>query len=329
MSLELLSGVRKQSKAVVKFSTPTKKPLTKGQLIQLKKVKPMLYNAIKKNNIQNIKKQLFVKQNEPLFLKKYAKAEQENTEAEEDPTETNEEITEDEAPEIDEMGIIYPGCNYMSGRKKPKKAKKAKKAKKQPKFKKAVVKLALAAPRKAILLLIGLGSKTEKLLKFNLTNRIVELWNKDRGEALKKLWVKYGGKPEELIKAINKGSKIKISGIGVVLAATAATAVTTATPILLGIADLYLKYKKNKKAAPSEETPTEETPTEEEETEETPTEETPTEETEETPTEETPTEEETPQEEEAPQEEISGLNRMRLKKLRRQKINRYIYNNQN
>ena len=72
MSLELLSGVRKQSKAVVKFSTPTKKPLTKGQLIQLKKVKPMLYNAIKKNNIQNIKKQLFVKQNEPLFLKKYA-----------------------------------------------------------------------------------------------------------------------------------------------------------------------------------------------------------------------------------------------------------------
>ena len=323
MSLELLSGVRKkQSKAIVKFSTPLKKPLTKGQLIQLKKVKPMLYNAIKKSNIQNIKKQLFVKQNEPLFLKKYAKVEQENTEAEEEPTETDEEITEDEEPQIDEMGIIYPGCNYMSGRKKPKKAKKAKKPKK---FKKAVVKLALAAPRKAILLLIGLGSKTEKLLKFNLTNRIVELWNKDRGEALKKLWVKYGGKPEELIKAINKGSKIKVSGIGVVLAATAATAVTAATPILLGIADLYLKYKKNKKEAPSEETPTEETPAEEEETEETPTEETPTEETEETPTEETPTEET----EETPTEEISGLNRLRLKKLRRQKINRYIYNNQN
>ena len=256
MSLELLSGVRKQSKAVVKFSTPTKKPLTKGQLIQLKKVKPMLYNAIKKNNIQNIKKQLFVKQNQPLFLKKYAKVEQENTEADEDPAETDEEITEDEAPEIDEMGIIYPDYNYMSGRKKPKKAKKAKKPKK---FKKAVIKVALAAPRKAILLLIGLGSKTEKLLKFNLTNRIVELWNKDRGEALKKLWVKYGGKPEELIKAINKGSKIKVSGIGVVLAATAATAVTAATPILLGIADFYLKYKKNKKAASTEE----ETPTEE------------------------------------------------------------------
>jgi len=314
MSLELLSGVRKQSKSLVKFSTPAKKPLTKGQLIQLKKVKPMLYNAIKKNNIQNIKNQLFIKQNEPLFLKKYAKVEQENTEAEEIPTEIDEEITEDEAPEIDEMGIIYPNFNYMSGRKKPKKTKK------QPKFKKAVIKVALSAPRKAILLLIGLGSKTEKLLKFNLTNRIVELWNKDRGLALKKLWVKYGGKPEELIKAINKGSKIKVSGIGVVLAATAATAVTAATPILLGIADLYLKYKKNKKAKTTEEeTPTEETPTEETLTEETPTEETP---TEETPTEETPTEE-------TPTEEVSGLNRMRLKKLRRQKINRYIYNNQN
>ena len=309
MSLELLSGVRKQSKSLVKFSTPAKKPLTKGQLIQLKKVKPMLYNAIKKNNIQNIKNQLFIKQNEPLFLKKYAKVEQENTEAEEIPTEIDEEITEDEAPEIDEMGIIYPNFNYMSGRKKPKKPKK------QPKFKKEVIKIALAAPRKAILLLIGLGSKTEKLLKFNLTNRIVELWNKDRGLALKKLWVKYGGKPEELIKAINKGSKIKVSGIGVVLAATAATAVTAATPILLGIADLYLKYKKNKKAKTTEE----ETLTEETLTEETPTEETP---TEETPTEETPTEE-------TPTEEVSGLNRMRLKKLRRQKINRYIYNNQN
>ena len=315
MSLELLSGVRKQSKAIVKFNTPSKKPLTKGQLIQLKKVKPMLYNAIKKSNIQNIKNQLFVKQNEPLFLKKYAKVEQENTEANEEPTEIDEEITEDEAPEIDEMGIIYPNFNYMSGRKKPKKTKK------QPKFKKAVIKVALSAPRKAILLLIGLGSKTEKLLKFNLTNRIVELWNKDRGFELKKLWVKYGGKPEELIKAINKGSKIKVSGIGVVLAATAATAVTAATPILLGIADLYLKYKKNKKAKPTEEeTPgEEETPTEETLTEETPTEETP---TEETPTEETPTEE-------TPTEEVSGLNRMRLKKLRRQKINRYIYNNQN
>jgi len=323
MSLELLSGVRKQSRSLIKFSTPAKKPLTKGQLIQLKKVKPMLYNAIKKSNIQNIKKQLFVKQNEPLFLKKYAKVEQENTQANEDPTEIEEEITEDEAPEIDEIGIIYPNFNYMNGRKKPKQPKQPKK---QPKFKKAVIKVALAAPRKAVLLLIGLGSKTEKLLKFNLTNRIVELWNKDRGLALKKLWVKYGGKPEELIKAINKGSKIKVSGIGVVLAATAATAVTAATPILLGIADLYLKYKKNKKETPLEETPSEETPGEEETpTEETPTEETP---TEETPSEETP-QEETPQEEETPTEEISGLNRMRLKKLRRQKINRYIYNNQN
>ena len=319
-------AARQEKRAVKKAVRVEKQALKKGkvnarQMRALQKKAPATAARLKKSIVTQIQRNKMVEQGEPLVSPSMPSAneqvEQEIVEqAAEDQNEGIEEVNETEfnqegSPDSEtggeEMGLIYPDYYALSGRKKnparsqKKAARKVKRKAKIQKFKAKVKtvankakKVGFAVPRKALLTLIGLGKKTEKLLKFNLTKKLATIWNADNGKGLKALWIKFGGNPEELKKAINKGSTVQVNGatLGVV---TATAVVTAAAPILVGITKLFLDYKKQR----AEQGLPEETP--EEETSETIPDET---------TEET--------------EQISGLTKMRINKYRQQQLRNYI-----
>jgi hypothetical protein len=322
MSLEFLSGIgakrtparkaarqeKRQAKKAVKVE---KKALKKGkvnarQMKALQKKSPATAARLKKSIVNQIQRNKMEEQGEPLISPEMPSADEQveqeiNEQAEQEQEQGVEEVDEPEFkgegnPDSEEggadMGIIYPEYYALSGKKKNKPAKAARKANRKAKLKKfgnKAKKVGFAVPRKALIALLGLGKKTEKLLKFNLTKKLATLWNSDNGKGLKALWIKFGGNPDELKKAINKGSTVQVNGAS--LGVAAEVIITTASPILLGVADLFLKYKKDRKdqGLPEE--------TAEEETSETIPDET---------------------------EEISGLNIMRINKYRQQKLRNYI-----
>lgn len=321
MSLEFLSGIgapkkksqaRKQKRAVKKAQKIEKKALKKGkvnarQMKALEKKAPATASRLKKSIVQQIQRNKMEAEGEPMVSPELPsvdeQAEQEvMEEAKQDFEEGTAEVNEPEfntpnTPESDEggadMGVIYPNYYALSGKRKKSPARAQKKATRKAtrkaklkKFSNKAKKVGLAVPRKAIITLLGLGKKTEKLLKFNLTKKLATLWNSDNGAGLKALWIKFGGNPDELKNAINKGSDIKVNGDS--LGVATEVIITSASPILLGIADLFLKYKKQRKAQGlPEETPEEETS-------------------------------------EVIEEEISGLTRMRINKLRAERLRQII-----
>lgn len=318
-------AVRVEKRAEKKAVKVEKQALKKGkvnarQMKALQKKAPATAARLKKSIVTQIQRNKMVEQGEPLVSPEMPSAdeqveneiveqaaEDQNEGIEEvNETEFNQEGTPDSESGGEEMGLIYPDYYALSGRKKNKPAKQARKAKRKAKIQKfkakvktvanKAKKVGFAVPRKALLTLIGLGKKTEKLLKFNLTKKLATIWNSDNGKGLKALWIKFGGNPEELKKAINKGSTVQVNGASLGVEPTTTTAVlTAAAPILVGITKLFLDYKKKRadKGLP-EETP-------EEETSETIPDET---------TEET--------------EQISGLTKMRINKYRQQQLRNYI-----
>lgn len=320
-------AARQEKRAIKKAVKVEKQALKKGkvnarQMRALQKKSPATGARLKKSIVKQIQRNKMVEQGEPLvspsmpsadeqveneIVEQAAEDQKEGVE-EVNETEFNQEGTPDSESGGEEMGLIYPDYYALSGRKKNKPAKQARKAARKEKRKakiqkfKAKVKtvankakkVGFAVPRKAIITLLGLGKKTEKLLKFNLTKKLATIWNSDNGKGLKALWIKFGGNPEELKKAINKGSTVQVNGSSLG-AVTATAVVTAAAPILVGITKLFLDYKKQR----AEQGLPEETP--EEEVSET----VPDENTEET-------------------EQISGLTKMRINKYRQQQLRNYI-----
>lgn len=114
-----------------------------------------------------------------------------------------------------------------------KEAKKTKKASK-PKVKK-VAKVGLAPSRAAFLATIELN-----LLK--IATKLARVWNKPGGkERLTKFWLNFGGDPEKLKAAIQKGSKQTISGSE--MGAVGATTAALAAPIIVAVAKIVSEFK--------------------------------------------------------------------------------------
>ena len=318
MSLEFLSGIgakkapaRKAARIEKKAVRIEKRALKKGkvnarQMKALQKKAPATASRLKKSIVNQIQRNKMEEQGEPIVSNEMPSADEqvEQEIVEQAEQEQEQGIEEVDEPEFkgegnpdseqggEDMGVIYPDYYALSGNKKNKPSKQVKKANRKAKLKKfgnKATKVGFAIPRKALLTLLGLGKKTEKLLKFNLTKKLATIWNSDNGKGLKALWLKFGGNPEELKKAINKGSTVQVNGAS--LGVATEVIITTAAPILLGVADLFLKYKKQRKAQGLPE-------------------ETPEEETSEVTADET--------------DQLSGLNQMRLNKYRQQKLRQYI-----
>lgn len=119
----------------------------------------------------------------------------------------------------------------MNGKKSAKKA--AKKTAKGTKPKK-VAKVALVPARAAFMAVIELNG-------LKLATKLARVWKAPGGkDKLSKMWMQFGGQPDKLRAAIQKGSKEQIgSQMGVVLA----TAIATATPILIVAAKLITEFK--------------------------------------------------------------------------------------
>jgi hypothetical protein len=305
---------RAQKKVAKKVQKIEKKALKKGkvnarQMRALEKKAPATASRLKKSIVKQIQRNKMEAEGEPAISPELPSVDEqvENEiieEANQDIQEGTDEVNEPEFegsgnPDSEEggadMGVIYPNYYALSGKRKKNPARAQKKATRKAtrkaklkKFSNKAKKVGLAVPRKAILTLLGLGKKTEKLLKFNLTKKLATLWNSDNGAGLKAMWIKFGGNPDELKNAINKGSEVKVNGAS--LGVATEVIITSASPILLAIADLFLKYRKNRQAQGlPEETP----------------------------------EEETSEQIEEP-EQMSGLNRMRINKLRAERLRQII-----
>lgn len=122
------------------------------------------------------------------------------------------------------------GDSSMNGKKKPKAAKKPKDKTKPKK----VAKVALVPARAAFMAVIELNG-------LKLATKLERVWKAPGGkDKLTKMWLQFGGQPDKLKNAISKGSKEVIgSQMGVVLA----TAIATATPILIVAAKLITEFK--------------------------------------------------------------------------------------
>jgi hypothetical protein len=115
------------------------------------------------------------------------------------------------------------GADYMMdglGRKKKDKPKKKKKGKNR------VAKIALAPARSAFLLAIQANA-------LKLATKLVEAYKKDRNK-VETLWAKFGGQPDKLKSAIEKGSKQKLSGLGAL-----APALASAVPVIIKFLQMF------------------------------------------------------------------------------------------
>ncbi len=99
------------------------------------------------------------------------------------------------------------------------------------KFKGKVAKVGLAPARGAFLTLVSLNA-------LKLAKKLAKGWQKDP-EKIKSFWRKFGGDPDKLKKAIIKGSKTQIQGIGFALE----SAIATATPIIVAATKLMKELK--------------------------------------------------------------------------------------
>lgn len=129
----------------------------------------------------------------------------------------------------------------QQARKKKRAEKKPARVEKRKKIFKKVKKVGFGPVRAAFLALIFLGAELEKThLKVNLAKKLAQLWQKDGGASLKKIWAQFGGKPDALKQAIIKASKVQISGemdeeIGAAAAVGAAAMITAASPLLVAV----------------------------------------------------------------------------------------------
>ena len=118
-------------------------------------------------------------------------------------------------------------------RKKAKKTKAEKKEKRKKVFKK-VAKVGLAPARASFLLIVNLNA-------LKLASKLAKLYKVDN-QKLINFWTKLGGKTEALKKAIEKGSKVALSGSGD-LGVALETAIATATPLIIAVVKILKDMK--------------------------------------------------------------------------------------
>jgi len=133
---------------------------------------------------------------------------------------------------------------YLTGlgkakKKKVKKTKAEKKEKRKKVFKK-VAKVGLAPARASFLLIVNLNA-------LKLASKLAKLYKIDN-QKLINFWTKLGGKTEALKKAIEKGSKVALSGSGD-LGVALEVAIATATPLIIAVVKIL---KDMKVTSPSE-----------------------------------------------------------------------------
>jgi hypothetical protein len=118
-------------------------------------------------------------------------------------------------------------------RKKAKKTKAEKKEKRKKVFKK-VAKVGLAPARASFLLIVNLNA-------LKLASKLAKLYKVDN-QKLINFWTKLGGKTEALKKAIEKGSKVALSGSGD-LGVAIEVAIATATPLIIAVVKILKDMK--------------------------------------------------------------------------------------
>ena len=92
-----------------------------------------------------------------------------------------------------------------------------------------IAKIGLAPARASFLVAVNMN-----VLK--LATKLSQLWKKNPGK-VKDFWSNFGGEPDKLKRAIEKGSKQALQGLGEPVTLT--TALATATPILIKIYKLF------------------------------------------------------------------------------------------
>jgi len=127
---------------------------------------------------------------------------------------------------------------YLTGlgkakKKKVKKTKAEKKEKRKKVFKK-VAKVGLAPARASFLLIVNLNA-------LKLASKLAKLYKIDN-QKLINFWTKLGGKTEALKKAIEKGSKVALSGSGD-LGVALEVAIATATPLIIAVVKILKDMK--------------------------------------------------------------------------------------
>lgn len=127
---------------------------------------------------------------------------------------------------------------YLTGlgkakKKKVKKTKAEKKEKRKKVFKK-VAKVGLAPARASFLLIVNLNA-------LKLASKLAKLYKVDN-QKLINFWTKLGGKTEALKKAIEKGSKVALSGSGD-LGVALEVAIATATPLIIAVVKILKDMK--------------------------------------------------------------------------------------
>lgn len=126
---------------------------------------------------------------------------------------------------------------YLTGlgkaKKKAKKTKTEKKEKRKKVFKK-VAKVGLAPARASFLLIVNLNA-------LKLASKLAKLYKVDN-QKLINFWTKLGGKTEALKKAIEKGSKVALSGSGD-LGVALEVAIATATPLIIAVVKILKDMK--------------------------------------------------------------------------------------
>jgi len=126
---------------------------------------------------------------------------------------------------------------YLTGlgkaKKKAKKTKAEKKEKRKKVFKK-VAKVGLAPARASFLLIVNLNA-------LKLATKLAKLYKVDN-QKLINFWTKLGGKTEALKKAIEKGSKVALSGSGD-LGVALEVAIATATPLIIAVVKILKDMK--------------------------------------------------------------------------------------
>ena len=118
-------------------------------------------------------------------------------------------------------------------KKTPKKTKAEKKERRKKVFKK-VAKVGLAPARASFLLIVNLNA-------LKLASKLAKLYKVDN-QKLINFWTKLGGKTEALKKAIEKGSKVALSGSGD-LGVALEVAIATATPLIIAVVKILKDMK--------------------------------------------------------------------------------------
>ena len=123
------------------------------------------------------------------------------------------------------------GADYYGeelGRKRTKSERKAARKERRKKTGKRVAKLSLAASRAAFLLAV-------KANALKLADKLVQAYKKDRLK-VEQMWAKFGGEPDKLKEAIQKGSKQKLSGVSV---GAAGAAFASAVPVIIKFLQVF------------------------------------------------------------------------------------------